>query len=86
MTSQNQNNKQKRKSLNTWIEFTQIGLQMGVIITAGVLIGIWLDEKYPNKHQVFTIILSLFAVFAALYMVIKKALHMAKQDDKTDDI
>lgn len=82
----NQNKKQKRKSLNTWIEFTQIGIQMGVVITAGVLIGIWLDKKYPNNYQIFTIILSLFGVFAALYMVIKKALRMAKQDKKSDDI
>lgn len=82
----NQNKKQKRKSLNTWIEFTQIGIQMGVVITAGVLIGMWLDKKYPNNYQIFTIILSLFGVFAALYMVIKKALRMAKQDKKSDDI
>ena len=85
MTNQNQNNKRKRKSHNTWIEFTQIAIQMGVVITAGVLTGQWLDEKYPNNHQVFTIILSLFAVFAALYMVIKKAMRMTKQDEESND-
>lgn len=81
----NQNNKKRRESLSVWVQFTQIGIQMGVVITAGVLIGRWLDEKYPNDHQAFTIILSLFAVFASMYMVIKKALRMAKQDEKSND-
>lgn len=85
MTNQNQEKKKRRKSLNTWVEFTQIGLQMGVVITAGVLLGIWLDEKFPNNYKTFTIILSLFAVFASLYMVIKKALRMAKKEEKSDD-
>ena len=81
----NQEKKKKGRSLNTWIEFTQIGLQMGVVITAGVLLGVWLDKKYPNNFQAFSIILSLFGVFAALYMVIKKAMRMTKQDKKSDD-
>lgn len=81
----NQNNKKRKKSLSTWVEFTQIGIQMGVVITAGVLLGVWLDEKYPNNYKAFTIILSLFSVFASLYMVIKKALSMSKQDEKSDD-
>lgn len=79
------NQEKKEKSLNTWIEFTQIGLQMGVVITASVLLGVWLDKKYPNNYQAFTIVLSLFGVFAALYMVIKKAMRMTKQDEKSDD-
>ena len=80
-----QNKRRKGKSLSNWVEFTQIGLQMAVVITAGVLIGRWLDKKYPNNYQAYTIILSLFGVFAALYMVIKKAMRMTKQDKKSDD-
>jgi len=85
MVNQKQNNKKRRKSLSTWVEFTQIGLQMGVVITAGVLLGLWLDEKFPNKYKAFTIILSLFSVFASLYMVIKKALRMSKQEENSED-
>lgn len=85
MANQKQNNKKRRKSLSTWVEFTQIGLQMGVVITAGVLLGLWLDEKFPNKYKAFTIILSLFSVFASLYMVIKKALRMSKQEENSED-
>ena len=81
----NQNKKRRRKSLSSWVEFTQIGIQMAVVITAGVLLGVWLDKKYPNNYQVFTIVLSLFGVFAALYMVIKKAMRMTKQDEKSDE-
>lgn len=85
MANQKQNNKKRRKSLSTWVEFTQIGLQMGVVITAGVLLGLWLDKKFPNKYKAFTIILSLFSVFASLYMVIKKALRMSKQEENSED-
>lgn len=78
-------NKRKRKHLNTWVEFSQIGLQMGVTITAGVLLGVWLDKKYPNNYHAFSIGLSLFAVFASLYLVIRKVLKMAKKDEKSDE-
>lgn len=72
----------KAKGLSTWVEFTQIGIQMGITITAGVLLGVWLDKKYSNNHQAYTIICSLFGVFASLYMVIKKVLSMAKKEEK----
>lgn len=77
--------KRKRKALNSWIEFTQIGIQMGVIIASGVYFGVWLDKKFPNNYQSFSIILSLFSVFAALYLVIKKVLKIAKKEDSSDE-
>lgn len=77
--------KRKGKGLSTWIEFTQIGLQMGVIISIGVLLGVWLDEKYPNNYHIFSVSLSLFSVFASLYLVIKKVLKMAKKEEKSDE-
>jgi F0F1-type ATP synthase assembly protein I len=49
---------------------------MGVIIAAGVYLGFWLDDKYSNGGSLFTIILSLLAVFIALYNVIRQVKNL----------
>jgi len=45
---------------------------MIAIIGLGTYGGVKLDEKYPNKHSLFTIILSLASVGIAMYYVIKQ--------------
>jgi len=54
-----------------------MALQMGVIIGIGAYAGIKLDE-YLEKDNLFTVILSLLAVFGALYHVIKEVTHLSK--------
>ena len=54
---------------------------MGIIIGAGVFVGIWLDQKFPNKYSGFTISVSLLSVFVALYLVIKRVRDLT-QDEK----
>lgn len=44
---------------------------MLAVILIGVLGGQKLDEVFENESQVFTVVLSLFAVFAAIYLAIK---------------
>ena len=44
---------------------------MAAIIGLSSWGGIKLDEYYQNKNQVFTIVLSLLGIFAALYVVLK---------------
>lgn len=73
--------KQNNSPERVWVEFSQIGIQMAVSIAAGVYLGVWLDEKYPNKYKAFSIICSLIAVFASLYLVIKKVLHLSKKEN-----
>jgi F0F1-type ATP synthase assembly protein I len=51
---------------------------MGIIIAAGVFLGIWLDEKFPNSFSGFTIFISLFGVFISLYLVIRKVTQISK--------
>ncbi len=71
----------KKKSLNKWLVFMNIPFQMGVIILLGVLLGKWIDEKQQNSTPVFTIILSLFSVFVALYHVIRQVKNISKQNE-----
>lgn len=55
---------------NTWLNFSGLGLQMAVVITSSVFLGVWLDDTYVNSSKVFTIILSLLGIFIALGRVI----------------
>jgi len=56
-----------------------IPFQMGIIIFCFTYLGIWLDEKYTSS-SIFTIILSLFAVFIALYNVIRQVKNLNKDN------
>jgi ATP synthase protein I len=51
--------------------YTSIGVQMIVIILVTVWGGMKLDKLFGLKTPVFTIILSLLGVFAAIYTAIK---------------
>ncbi|HKL03740.1 MAG TPA: AtpZ/AtpI family protein [Cryomorphaceae bacterium] len=47
-----------------------MAIKMAVVILAGVLGGQKLDEKMGNEKPWYTIILSLFSVGVAIYIVI----------------
>lgn len=72
--------KKRKDQLNSWIKFSNIALQMGIIIGAGTYLGVWLDEKYPNNFSGFTICLSLLSVFLALFNVIRQVKELNKDD------
>ncbi len=62
---------QENKGLNDWARYTGLGVQMILIILACVWGGIKLDKLLGFKSPVFTIILSLIGVFAAIYTAVK---------------
>ena len=49
-----------------------MAFQMGGIIYLGSLLGSWLDVKFENENQFYFKVLTLVAVFLAMYTVIKK--------------
>ena len=51
-----------------------MGIQMGAIIVGGVLAGIELDGWLQLKIPVFTLVLTLLAVFLAIYYFIRDVL------------
>jgi F0F1-type ATP synthase assembly protein I len=75
MTDKEPNDNEKN---NKWIVFVNIPIQMGVIIFLFSYLGMWLDEKYSNGGSLWTIILSLFSVFIALYNVIRQVKNLNK--------
>ena len=75
-------NKKKRHSL---IVFSQIGLQMSIIIASGVFIGYKLDEIFQSEARIFTIIISLLFIFLSIYYVIKQVSKYSESDRKNLD-
>ncbi len=62
--------KKPKKSLNKYIRLTGIGLQMGITIYLASYLGKWLDVKYPNEHNLYTIGLTLAGVAVSFYSLL----------------
>lgn len=59
----------KNNQPKPWLYFSGIGLQMAIIISGAVFLGIWLDKTYSDS-KVFTIALSLLGIIIALTQVL----------------
>ena len=55
---------------NKVLLYTNLAIQMGIIIGIGTYFGNYLDESYENQTPWWTLILSLIAVFIAFYQII----------------
>lgn len=74
-----QSNPENRKSngekgLETYSRYSTIAIQMAVIIVITTLGGVKLDRWIDSK-PVFTVILSLLGVAAAIWLIIKEAIR-----------
>ena len=54
-----------------YLKYSGMALQMGLTILLGVLAGQQLDKYFGNSRPVFTIVLALLSIFAALYLALK---------------
>ncbi len=68
-----------KKQPSPYIRFTSVAFQMGGTIYLGNLLGAWLDQKY--NQDIWENVITLFAVFAAMYLVISQVLKMSKDND-----
>tara|TARA_A100001037_G_C14961983_1_gene549766 strand:+ start:494 stop:715 length:222 start_codon:yes stop_codon:yes gene_type:complete len=66
---------QKKNRLKNYARFSSLAIQMGVIIAGGAYFGNYLDSQYTNQLPIFTIIFSLFAIGAALYLSLKDMIN-----------
>lgn len=85
MEQQENQNQKKNNPLNAYSRFSAIGIQMIVIISLGVFVGIKLDEKYPNKYKLFTIIFSFLAIGIAIYSVIRQITDFTNKQKNSND-
>ncbi|MBO4874239.1 MAG: AtpZ/AtpI family protein [Bacteroidales bacterium] len=68
-------NEKKGDKLNSglgkWARYTSLAFEMGIVIFAGAFGGHKFDRYFATEKPWFTVAMSLFAVFASIYMVIK---------------
>ena len=63
--------KETKKPLNKALQLSGAGLQLGLTIYLGFLLGKWLDATFNNQFLKETI--TLLSVFLAMYALIKQA-------------
>ena len=85
MSQLNQNNQSKlpkdqKDKLNSYARFSGIVIQMFAIIGIGTYSGVKLDENYPNKHNLYTLILSLLSVILSIVFVIRRIIAASKDN------
>ncbi|WP_415859552.1 AtpZ/AtpI family protein [Aureibaculum sp. 2210JD6-5] len=87
MSNSNKNNKansnsteKPKKQLNVYARYSGIAIQMFAIIGIGSFVGVKLDEHFPNKHNIYTIILSLASVLISIYFVIRQITSASKDN------
>jgi F0F1-type ATP synthase assembly protein I len=66
---------QKKNRLKNYARFSSLAIQMGVIIAGGAYFGSYLDSQNTKQIPVFTIIFSLVAIGAALYLSLKDMIN-----------
>jgi ATP synthase protein I len=67
----NQEKNKENDGLGNFARYTGLGFQMIFIILVAVWGGIKLDDLFSIHSHLFTIILSLLGVFAAIYFAVK---------------
>jgi len=70
-----------KPKLNQYARFSSMAIQMGLVIGVAAWGGSKLDEKYQNEKPIWTIVLSLLGVGIALYIFIKEANNLSKDDE-----
>ena len=67
----------KNAALKNWAVFSGLGLQMGLVIYLGNLVGSWLDTQFNTSF--LEEIVTLIAVFGAMFMVVYRVNRMHKK-------
>lgn len=70
----------KKQSPNPYIRFSSVGIQMGLMIGAGAWGGSALDDYLKFQKPVFTIVFSLLAIGISLFLVIREAIRLSKDE------
>lgn len=67
------------KQPNLFLKYSAMAIQMGAIIGLAAWGGHRLDERAGNKTPVYTIVLSLVGIGAALYLTLKDFIRPGQQ-------
>lgn len=72
--------RKKNKPFNSYARFSGIAIQMIAIILVGTFVGVKLDEKHPNKHNLYTLGFTLSSVIISIVYVIRRIIAGSKDN------
>ena len=67
----NPEEEKKDDNKGSGMKYATLGFQIVATVVIGVLIGQWLDKKFPNDISMYTIICSLVMIGVAMFQVIR---------------
>ncbi|NAS31660.1 hypothetical protein GTQ40_11805 [Flavobacteriaceae bacterium R38] len=70
-------NKKSGSPLKNWAVFSGIGLQMGLTIFLGNVLGAWMDKKFQTAFLEETI--TLIAIFSSMFMIVYRVNRFNKK-------
>jgi len=71
-----------RRAARSLARYGAMAFQMGIVIALFSWLGDYLDKKYQTAQPWWTIGLSLFGIFAALYLVLKNLISEQNDGNK----
>lgn len=71
----------KPEGFASYAKYSALAIQAGIIIFAGTLGGFKLDSFLNIRFPVFTIILSLLSVFAAIWLLVREVIKKDKKNE-----
>lgn len=75
-------NQQKKKQRNKWLALINIPIQMGIIVFLFSRLGLWLDGKFINKHNLYVKILTMVGVVIAFYNIARQLKEINKSEEE----
>ena len=76
------NQNQKKRTNNKWLALINIPIQMGVIVFLFAYGGKWLDQNYPNPHNLYVKILTMVGIALAFYNINRQLKEINKTDNQ----
>ena len=73
--------KTNKEPLSKYLKFSGIAIQMGLTIYLGSKLGEWLDSYFLKENQLYFKICTLFAVFLAMFSVIRQVTKITNNND-----
>lgn len=66
------------KPLNDYLRYSSLGIQLIVLLLAGMWLGDWIDEKVGTDKPWFTILFTLIGLGGGLYQLLRPLLKPKK--------
>lgn len=72
----------KNNTAKTLLRFSGLGVQLGLAIWLGNMLGKYVDTKFPNEGGWWEKGITLFVIFGSMYSIIRQVNKISQDQDK----